>query len=79
MLGLSPLTFFAEGQARFLQPMAISLFFGLVMATGLILVLVPCAYAALEDLVVLVRRPEWALRQMARGRELHSDASTPPG
>ena len=79
MLGLSPLTFFAQGQARFLQPMAISLFFGLAMATGLILVLVPCAYAVLEDLTVLARRPLWALRQMARGRGLHDEGAGSSG
>jgi multidrug efflux pump subunit AcrB len=56
MLGLSPLTFFASGQARFLQPMAISIFFGLLAATVLILVLVPCAYAVLEDVHALARR-----------------------
>jgi multidrug efflux pump subunit AcrB len=57
MLGLTPLTFFVTGQARFLQPMAISLFFGLAGATVLVLVVVPCAYAALEDLLALARRP----------------------
>ena len=56
MLGLLPLTFFVSGQARFLQPMAISIFFGLAVATLLILVLVPAAYVVLEDLVGLVRR-----------------------
>lgn len=56
MLGLAPLTFFAVGQARFLQPMAISIFFGLSVATALILVLVPVAYLCLEDGVALGRR-----------------------
>ncbi len=56
MLGLSPLTFFASGQARFLQPMAISVFFGLAFATVLILVVVPCAYGILDDLLGLFQR-----------------------
>jgi multidrug efflux pump subunit AcrB len=56
MLGLSPLTFFASGQARFLQPMAISVFFGLGCATVLVLVVVPCAYGVLDDLLNLPRR-----------------------
>ena len=56
MLGLLPLTFFVSGQARFLQPMAISIFFGLAVATVLILVLVPAAYVVLEDLIALARR-----------------------
>jgi HAE1 family hydrophobic/amphiphilic exporter-1 len=50
MLGLSPLTFFVSGDARFLQPMAISIFYGLGAATLLVLVLVPCCYAVLVDL-----------------------------
>ena len=55
MLGLAPLTFFASGQARFLQPMAISIFFGLAVATLLILVLVPVATVILEDLLGIGR------------------------
>lgn len=55
MLGLMPLTFFATGQARFLQPMAISIFFGLSLATLLILILVPVAYLVLEDVVVMTK------------------------
>ncbi|MEZ6004827.1 MAG: efflux RND transporter permease subunit [Planctomycetota bacterium] len=56
MLGLAPLALFAEGQARFLQPMAVSLFFGLALATALILLVVPCFYHILEDLLTLTRR-----------------------
>lgn len=55
MLGLAPLTFFASGQARYLQPMAISIFFGLAVATLLILVLVPVASVILEDLLGIGR------------------------
>jgi multidrug efflux pump subunit AcrB len=36
-------------QARFLIPMAISLGFGLLFATLIILVLIPCLYLVLED------------------------------
>ncbi len=71
MLGLSPLTFFASGQARFLQPMAITIFFGLACSTFLILIVIPCAYAALEDLTTLVRHPLRSLRQMWRNRTIH--------
>jgi multidrug efflux pump subunit AcrB len=56
MLGLMPLTFFATGQARFLQPMAISIFFGLSLATLLILILVPITYLVLEDMIGIVKR-----------------------
>ncbi|QDV06932.1 Multidrug resistance protein MdtC [Planctomycetes bacterium Poly30] len=68
MLGLLPLTFFATGQARFLQPMAISIFFGLSLATLLILVLVPVAYLVLEDLVALARRTLRGIAVRARPR-----------
>lgn len=56
MLGLSPLTFFASGQARFLQPMAITIFFGLACSTLLILLVVPSAYGVLEDMLRLCSR-----------------------
>ncbi|MFT7667492.1 MAG: multidrug efflux pump subunit AcrB [Planctomycetota bacterium] len=71
MLGLSPLTFFVTGQARFLQPMAISLFFGLFLATFLVVFLVPCAYAALEDVLHWFRRPLRTTRQLLRGETIH--------
>lgn len=45
ILGLSSLIFFASGQAMILQPMAISLGFGIVWATALNLVYVPLLYA----------------------------------
>ncbi len=48
-LGVSPLIFFATGQTAFLTPMAVSLGFGLVTATLLILVLVPCFYLIADD------------------------------
>jgi multidrug efflux pump subunit AcrB len=37
-------------QAQFLIPMAVSLGFGVLFATGITLLLVPCGYAILEDL-----------------------------
>ncbi len=49
-LGVSPLIFFATGQTAFLSPMAVSLGFGLLFATGLILVGVPCFYLIADDL-----------------------------
>ncbi|MEM7304093.1 MAG: efflux RND transporter permease subunit [Pseudomonadota bacterium] len=49
-LGISPLIFFASGQTAFLSPMAVSLGFGLVFATVLILVVVPCFYMIMDDL-----------------------------
>ncbi len=45
VLGLSTLIFFASGQAMILQPMAISLGFGIAWATVLNLIFVPLLYA----------------------------------
>ena len=45
VLGLSTLIFFASGQAMILQPMAVSLGFGILWATVLNLVYVPLLYA----------------------------------
>ncbi|MCH2103315.1 MAG: efflux RND transporter permease subunit [Planctomycetes bacterium] len=73
MLGLSPLAFFATGQARFLQPMAITLFFGLAVATGLVLILIPCTYGLLMDAQVLLKSPRAFLGKLFRGSELHPD------
>jgi len=47
--GLSPIIFETSDQATQLIPMAISLGFGIVFATSIILVLVPCLYMILED------------------------------
>lgn len=55
--GLTPLLLEKSVQAQFLIPMAVSLAFGVLFATGISLVLVPCAYAILDDVVRLVRRP----------------------
>jgi multidrug efflux pump subunit AcrB len=71
MLGLSPLTFFASGQARFLQPMAITIFYGLAASTFLILLVVPCAYVVHEDLAALLRHPLRSLRALRGGGSLH--------
>jgi len=55
MGGLFFLAFFSTGQARFLAPMAISIFFGLMAATLITLLVVPCLYAILDDLAGLVK------------------------
>ena len=47
--GLSPIIFETSLQAQYVIPMAISLGFGIVFATVIILVLVPCLYLVLED------------------------------
>ncbi len=54
-LGISPLIFFATGQTAFLSPMAVSLGFGLLFATAIILVSIPCFYLIADDLREYVR------------------------
>ncbi|MCZ7634531.1 MAG: efflux RND transporter permease subunit [Phycisphaerales bacterium] len=49
VLGLSPLMLEQSFQARFLIPMAITISFGLMSATLLILVVLPCLLLILED------------------------------
>ncbi len=49
-LGISPLIFFSTGQTAFLAPMAVSLGFGLLFATGLILIGIPCFYLVADDM-----------------------------
>jgi multidrug efflux pump subunit AcrB len=66
--GLTPLGFFASGQAKFLAPMAISIIFGLPVSTLLTLIIIPCSYAIVEH---------W--RQALRSRfGLHQDVFLPP-
>ena len=47
--GLTPIILETSRQATYLIPMAISLGFGIVFATAIILVIVPCLYMILED------------------------------
>jgi multidrug efflux pump subunit AcrB len=54
--GLTPLAFFSTGQAKFLAPMAIAVVWGLAFATILTLILIPCFYAILDDVVGLAKR-----------------------
>ena len=57
-LGISPLIFFASGQTAFLSPMAVRLGFGLVFATVLILLTLPCFYLIADDIRSLLFSPE---------------------
>ncbi len=51
--GLAPIITETSRQARFLIPMAISLGFGILFATFITLVMVPCLYMILEDIKAL--------------------------
>ncbi|MBW1895992.1 MAG: efflux RND transporter permease subunit, partial [Deltaproteobacteria bacterium] len=52
--GLSPMILERSLQAQFLIPMAVSLGFGVLFATGITLLLIPCGYVILEDVHGLV-------------------------
>jgi multidrug efflux pump subunit AcrB len=47
--GLAPMIFETSRQARFLIPMALSLGYGIVFATSITLIIVPCLYMILDD------------------------------
>ncbi|MFB6355260.1 MAG: efflux RND transporter permease subunit [bacterium] len=49
--GLTPMILETSRQAQFMIPMAVSLGFGILFATSIILVLVPCLYMVTEDIV----------------------------
>ncbi|MBI1317357.1 MAG: AcrB/AcrD/AcrF family protein [Candidatus Hydrogenedens sp.] len=53
--GLAPMIFENSRQARFLIPMALSLGYGIVFATVIILVLVPALYMMVEDIIWVAR------------------------
>ena len=47
--GLAPMIFETSRQARFMIPMALSLGYGILFATFISLVIVPCLYLVVED------------------------------
>ncbi|MGK0500224.1 MAG: multidrug efflux pump subunit AcrB [Oceanicoccus sp.] len=49
-LGLAPMLLEQSSQAKFMVPMAVSLAFGILFATVITLLLVPCLYLVLDDL-----------------------------
>lgn len=48
--GLAPMIFESSRQARFMIPMAISVGYGILFATAITLLLVPCLYMIIEDI-----------------------------
>lgn len=55
--GLAPMIWEPSNQAKLMIPMAISLGFGIVFATLITLILLPCLYKMLDDLKILMS--EW--------------------
>ncbi|UTD56086.1 efflux RND transporter permease subunit [Halomonas sp. MS1] len=56
-LGLAPMILETSRQARFMIPMAISLGFGMLFATVILLLVVPCLYLGLENLRERLNKP----------------------
>ncbi|BEQ15797.1 efflux RND transporter permease subunit [Desulfoferula mesophila] len=54
--GLAPIIFERSLQAQFLIPMAVSLGFGVLFATGITLLLIPCGYLMLDDIHAIIDR-----------------------
>jgi multidrug efflux pump subunit AcrB len=61
--GLMPMILEESLQARFLIPMAISLGFGVLFATMITLLLIPCLYMILEDILAMFRALETAAQR----------------
>ncbi|WP_407654457.1 efflux RND transporter permease subunit [Catalinimonas niigatensis] len=59
--GLTPIILETSQQANNLIPMAISLGFGIVFATSIILLIVPCLYMILEDAVTVTKKTKEAV------------------
>jgi len=59
MFGLLPLLFETSLQAQFLKPMAVTIVFGLMGSTMIVLVLVPVLLAVQADIVALISRYWW--------------------
>ena len=56
-IGLVPIIFFeVSAQAKIVIPMAVSLAFGVLFATIVTLVLIPCLYLIIEDIKALFKR-----------------------
>ena len=65
--GLAPIITETSRQARFLIPMAISLGFGILFATFITLVMVPCLYMILEDIKTLYGQQDAEISSVEAG------------
>jgi multidrug efflux pump subunit AcrB len=75
VLGLSPLMLERSFQAKFLIPMAITISFGLISATALVLVVLPALLVALED-AKRVLSAAWHGRIIARAHAGPADPTS---
>ncbi len=74
--GLTPMIFETSRQARFMIPMALSLGYGILFATLITLLLVPCLYMIVEDARRLVRAVKPAPAQEPTARDHLSPESS---
>ena len=75
--GLAPMIFETSRQARFMIPMALSLGFGIVFATVITLVLVPCLYLIIENNRALMLQDETeSATRLQLGQDLMPTSST---
>ena len=72
IFGLTPLLFETSLQAQFLKPMAVTIVFGLIGVTSIVLILVPCLLAIQGDIAALLGRAPAADEETA-------DGARPPG
>lgn len=76
--GLTPMLLETDVQAKFLIPMAVSLSFGILFATLITLILVPCIYLVLEDIASYFRIRKESRAAIAGGQpDLTSPAESP--
>ncbi len=68
-VGLVPILLERSLQAQFLIPMATSLAFGVLFATFITLILVPCVYLILEDILWLIKSWWKGFRYTLTGKE----------
>jgi multidrug efflux pump subunit AcrB len=79
VVGLMGLAFTTTGQEQFLAPMAQAVVFGLTFATLLTMVLIPCLYSILDDLVlVLSGEHPWKARAGAKAPLRTTRRTLPP-
>ena len=71
--GLAPIITETSRQARFLIPMAISLGFGILFATFITLVMVPCLYMILEDIKGIASKLFGALLDLFMPKETEQE------
>ena len=61
--GISTVAYGIGGRDPFLQPMALTIAWGLIFATGLTLIIIPCIYAIVDDLTDKIFRRSIALNK----------------